>query len=197
METLEGQLVALYGCSAVLAHTFAPALSRTMAEFGMSTPIRRAAFLAQVGEESGRLRFTEELASGQAYEGRVDLGNTQPGDGARFKGRGLIQLTGRANYRAAGEALSLPLEAAPERVAQLPVAVDVAGWFWSRHGLNTLADQVLAARTPAERVAAFSAITRVINGGRAGEGMREALFSRACVVFGVPPVFAAPGGTTP
>ena len=63
-----------------------------------------------------RLRYFEEIASGAAYEGRTDLGNTQPGDGKRYKGRGPIQLTGRSNYRSAGIALGLPLEESPELV---------------------------------------------------------------------------------
>src|SRR5512134_1807593 len=79
-------------------------LAEAMPANDINTPLRIAHFLAQLGHESGDLRYSEELASGIAYEGRLDLGNTQPGDGMRFKGRGLIQLTGRANYTRYGQA---------------------------------------------------------------------------------------------
>lgn len=67
-------------------------------KFGCNTSLRMAHFLAQIAHESACMRYTEELASGAAYEGRKDLGNNKEGDGKRFKGRGYIQITGRANY---------------------------------------------------------------------------------------------------
>ena len=79
-------------------NSLTPAISGTMTRYDINTPLRQVHFLAQIGHESGELRFREEVASGVAYENRRDLGNTQPGDGPRYKGRGLIQLTGRANY---------------------------------------------------------------------------------------------------
>jgi putative chitinase len=88
-----------------LIDLYAGPLAAKMAAAAITTPLRQAHFLAQLGHESGELRYTEELASGDAYEGRRDLGNTVPGDGRRFKGRGLIQLTGRANYQAYGDAV--------------------------------------------------------------------------------------------
>lgn len=118
-----------------------PYLNAAMTEFGINTKKRVAAFLAQVAVESAELKYFSEIASGAAYEGRKDLGNTQPGDGKRYKGRGVIQLTGRANYREAGKDLGLPLEQNPEIVATPAVAFRTAGWFWDKHKLNALADR--------------------------------------------------------
>jgi putative chitinase len=151
-------------------------LARWMAADGIDTPLRQTHFLAQIGHESGGLRWTEEFASGAAYEGRADLGNSQPGDGPRFKGRGLIQLTGRANYTAFGRFVGLDLTAdadAAHQVADDPVlAVRAATWFWREHGLNALAD-----RDDVE------AVTRRINGGLNGLDDRMAYLARARAVF--------------
>lgn len=87
------------------ADVFLVPINEAMNEFGINTPIRQAAFLAQIAHESGSLRYVREIASGEAYEGRVDLGNTEPGDGPRFRGRGLIQITGRSNYHDCSVAL--------------------------------------------------------------------------------------------
>ena len=115
-------------------------LKERMSARGIDTPLRMAHLLAQVGHESGSLRFSEELASGEAYEGRADLGNTQPGDGPRFKGRGLIQLTGRSNYSAYSEATGMDFIGDPKLLADdVEAAADVACWFWDTHGLNDLA----------------------------------------------------------
>jgi putative chitinase len=116
-------------------------LNNGMTANGVTTPLRRAHFLAQVGHESGALRYSEEGASGAAYEGRADLGNTQPGDGVRFKGRGLIQITGRANYQAYSTARGRDYVASPTTLATDPaIAVDSAFWFWTNANLNPLAD---------------------------------------------------------
>src|SRR3954454_14926288 len=108
------------------AALFKGPLNRTMEQYAITTPLRRSAFLAQLAHESGELRYMEEIASGEAYEGRKDLGNTEPGDGKRYKGRGPIQLTGRANYRAAGKALGIDLEGHPERAKGPDVAFRIA-----------------------------------------------------------------------
>lgn len=162
------QLVAIVGTAREShARRHLDGLNAAMARYEMDTPLRQAHFLAQIAHESGGLRWPEELASGDAYEGRTDLGNTQPGDGRRFKGRGLIQLTGRYNYqryaatlRSRGDATNV--EAQPEIVSQNPYAADVAGWFWDLRGLNSLAD--------ADDVIA---VTRRINGGTRGLDERE------------------------
>ncbi|MDO8065271.1 MULTISPECIES: glycoside hydrolase family 19 protein [unclassified Janthinobacterium] len=143
-------------------------LNAAMLEFGITTPARQASFLPQVGHESGQLRYVRELASGQAYEGRADLGNTQRGDGVRFRGRGLLQVTGRANYAACGKALGLDLLAKPELLEQTVNACRSAGWFWQMKGLNALADA-----GDQERV------TRRINGGVNGLAERLALYAAA------------------
>ncbi|WP_173911035.1 glycoside hydrolase family 19 protein [Acinetobacter sp. Marseille-Q1618] len=111
-------------------------------------------FLAQVAHESGNFIYMEEIASGAAYEGRKDLGNVHSGDGKRYKGRGSIQLTGRANYRKYGQALGLDFENHPDMVAYPSVGILVACKYWSDQGLNELADQndILS-------------ITKKINGG--------------------------------
>jgi len=115
-----------------------------------------------------QFRYFEEIASGDAYEGRRDLGDTLPGDGRRYKGRGPIQLTGRANYRDYGKVLDLPLEQNPTLAAQPYVGFRIAGAFWVKNGCNELADRKL-----------FGAITQRINGGQNGRASRELFYSRA------------------
>ncbi len=108
-----------------------------------------AAFLATLAAESGELKYQEEIASGAAYEGRADLGNTQKGDGKRFKGHGRIQITGRDNHVKYTNYLKrskhLPFVdfvANPKALAQEPYATDAAGWFWSVYkNLNPVADR--------------------------------------------------------
>jgi putative chitinase len=150
-----------------IAAFFSPIVA-AMDEFDINTQARQAAFLAQVGHESGQLRYVRELASGAAYEGRNDLGNIQPGDGVRFKGRGLIQITGRTNYAACGVALGLDLIALPELLEEPENACRSAGWFWKTHGLNELADAGDQVR-----------VTKRINGGTNGLADRLALFEKA------------------
>ena len=154
---------------------FAAAIEGEMAQRLIDTPSRRAHFLAQIGHESGELRFRTELASGSAYEGRVDLGNDQPGDGIRFKGRGLIQLTGKANYKLFGRSIGREAEimADPDIVARdATLCVQAAGWFWASRHLNSLADSN-----------DLTQITRRVNGGLNGLEDRRRLLKRATAVL--------------
>lgn len=137
-------------------------------EHAINTPLRLAHFLAQIAHESDGFRTVTEYASGKAYEGRRDLGNTQPGDGIRFKGRGLIQLTGRANYRKFGKLMGINLEAAPEAAANLLHVTELAALFWADRNLNPKAD-----------ADDLEAITKAINGGRNGLASRRLYLARA------------------
>lgn len=123
----------------------------------LTTPQRFAHFIAQVAHESGGFRYMEEIASGAAYEGRADLGNTQKGDGVMYKGRGVIQLTGRANYRAYGQALGIDLERHPHIASTPSIGLLIGCKYWADKDLNTLAD--------ADDI---KTITRKINGGLNG-----------------------------
>lgn len=134
------QLVAIMPHAKNRADLFLPFLNAAMNEFDIDTALRQAAFLAQIGHESGQLRYVKELASGEAYEGRKDLGNTFPGDGVKFKGRGLIQVTGRANYTAVMLALDLDCLEHPELLETPENACRTAAWWWKENGLNEISD---------------------------------------------------------
>lgn len=211
MPITEQQLLQILPNARPVAGIFVPALNRAMARWKIDSPVRQAAFLAQIGHESGQLRrlvenlnySAEGLAAtwksryrGQdgkpnakamalarkpeaiandAYAGRN--GNSQQGDGWRYRGRGLIQLTGRDNYRAAGHALRLPLLENPELLEQPEHAAQSAAWWWATHGLNELAD---AGR--------FSDIGSIINTGQPGRAPhganeRKALYDLAVRVL--------------
>jgi len=129
----------------------------------MQNELRLAHFLAQLVHESGSFRYMEEIASGAAYEGRADLGNTQPGDGKRYKGRGPIQITGRANYRTFGRAIGIDIENHPEIAAIPSIGLHLACEYWKVKGLNAFAD--------ADDV---TTITKRINGGLNGFADRKA-----------------------
>jgi predicted chitinase len=155
-------------CSTTKRADYLPYIQRAMAEFDITSFLREAAFLAQLAHESGELRYMEETASGTAYEGRTDLGNTQPGDGQRYKGRGPIQLTGRKNYTKYGQLLGLDLVNNPTTAATKEVGFRIAGQFWKLNGLNELADE----RNIKE-------ITKRINGGYNGLDDRLKYYLRA------------------
>jgi len=170
-------------CQAVAGRPLGPlgsALGAGMAEYlpphGVTTPLRLAHFLAQTAHETGGYRWLTELASGTAYEGRKDLGNTEPGDGSRFKGRGLLQITGRANYARYGAAVGVDLVDHPELAAAPQTAVATAAVYWDGHSLNALAD--------ADDILG---ITRRINGGLRGLPDRKAMLAKAKAHLGVKP----------
>lgn len=152
------------GASQLRAEELGLAANVHLRSFGiMDNSLRLIHFLAQLTHESGNFRYMEEIASGVAYEGRKDLGNTQPGDGKRYKGRGPIQLTGRTNYRKYGQQLGIDFENNPDIVAIPSIGFMVACKYWSDKDLNAFADQddVLA-------------ITHRINGGHNGLADRKA-----------------------
>jgi predicted chitinase len=153
-----------------------PYLNSAMMEYGIDSAARAAAFLAQLAHESGEFRWMEEIwgptPAQRRYEPATELakrlGNTQPGDGKRFKGRGPIQLTGRANYQRFGRLLGIDLVSEPEQAAEPDVAFRVAALYWASRGLNELADRQ-----------DFREITRRINGGFNGMADRTKYFDRA------------------
>ena len=183
-----------------VAGVFVPVLNAAMSRYQIVGTKRIAAFIAQVGHESGHLtrlvenlnysadalcrnwpsRFSVELASAVArkpeqianiaYGNR--MGNSAPGEGWKYRGRGLIQITGKNNYRACGEALGLDLIAQPELLEKPQHACMSAAWFWATNGLNSLAD-----------AGKFDAITQRINGGQTGAVDRQALYGRALKVL--------------
>lgn len=151
------------------------ALVASMKKYGLTSPLRMAHVIAQIGHETASFRYAEEIADGSAYEGRTDLGNTQPGDGRRFKGRGLIQLTGRANYTAYSKDTGVDYVAKPQLVASDPlVAVDVACWFWNKNKISRFADKD-----------DVKAVTKAINGGYNGLDDRIDYLVRAKAVLGI------------
>lgn len=144
-------------------------------EYGVNTPIRIRHFMAQAAHESDSFKTLQEYASGQAYEGRRDLGNTQAGDGRRFKGRGIFQLTGRANYDAMSRKLNVDLISNPDLAATPEISVLTALEYWKSRSLNTLADGPING--------SVRAITKKINGGFNGLEERQRFFDLGKNIF--------------
>ena len=178
MNLTSAQIAQACQCSLPRAENWREALSDSMAVFAIDTPARAARFLAQIAHESGRLAYTHEIwgptPAQLRYEGREDLGNVKPGDGYRFRGHGLIQITGRANHAAARDGLRKFMPGVPDFELE-PEALEVprwaaasAAWYWHSHGCNELAD--------ADQ---FLVITRRINGGINGYDDRLALLADA------------------
>lgn len=158
---------------------YLPYLNEVMQMFEIDTTIRQCHFLAQLAVESGSLAYVREIASGEAYEGRKDLGNIHPGDGPKYKGRGLIQLTGRSNYLRFQDWLSLNLSTSynimlrPELLEEPYLAVLVAGWYWEVRNINVLADH--------DNVVM---VTERVNGGRNGLKERIDFLNAAKIELG-------------
>ena len=181
MSITQQRLLQILPNAGAKAGVFAPVLNTAMQRFQIVGAKRVAAFIAQIGHESGQLVYVREIwgpTPAQAkYEGRKDLGNTVPGDGFKYRGRGLIQITGRANYAACGEALGLDLINQPELLEQPKSACLSAAWFWATNGLNTLAD-----------AGDNQSIGSLINTGRKGrvansETERQAFYGKALKVL--------------
>jgi len=160
---------------------YLPFINMVMEVYEIDTPLRASAFLAQIAHESAELRFMEEIwgptAQQKKYEPPSDvatrLGNTQPGDGFRYRGRGPIQITGRSNYQTFGGQLGVDLVGNPDLAATPQIAFSTAGLFWKMNGLNELAD-----------VEDFIAITRRINGGLNGLADRQKYYEIAKELLG-------------
>ena len=176
MSITRQQLLQILPNAGQVAGVFVPLLNTAMVRYQIIGSKRVAAFIAQIGHESGQLKYVKEIwgptAAQTKYEGRKDLGNTVAGDGSKYRGRGLIQITGRANYIMCGEALALDLINHPELLEKPQHACMSAAWFWLTRGLNTLAD-----------AGQFDRITRRINGGQNGAADRQALYARALKVL--------------
>lgn len=176
MPIIVQQLLLILPNAGSVAGVFVPVLNAAMNRYQIAGPKRIAAFIAQIGHESGQLNYLKEiwgLTAGQVkYQGRKDLGSTVAGDGSKYRGRGLNQITGRANYMACGEGLGLDLIKQPELLEKPKHACMSAAWSWAIRGLNTLAD-----------AGQFDRITRRINDGQNGAADRQALYARALKVL--------------
>ncbi|EXF95814.1 hypothetical protein HK44_020745 [Pseudomonas fluorescens HK44] len=202
MPITQQQLLQIFPNAGPVAGVFVPVLNTAMGRFQIITVRRIAAFIAQVGHESGQLarvvenlnygapglmatwpnRFPADLAAACArqpekianiaYASRMGNGNSTSGDGWMYRGRGLIQITGRANYQECGDALGVDLVGNPDLLTQPQYAALSAAWFWSINGLNTLAD-----------AGNFTGITQRINGGQNGAADRLNLYNTALKVL--------------
>ena len=166
------QLAKATGARIDRATEWLPVIEAAMLEFGINTQQRQAMFLAQIGHESGGMHYTVEIwgntAAQISYEGRKNLGNTQVGDGFKYRGRGLIQTTGRYNYEATAKALGIDCVNNPDLLAEPENAARSAAWWWQSHNLNKYAD-----------ADDCRGCTKVINGGYNGLDQRLALYEAA------------------
>lgn len=161
--------------------TFLDPINDAMEKYNITSPAAQAMFLAQIMHESGACRYVRELASGAAYDtGRlaVILGNTpdSDGDGQKYKGRGLIQITGTNNYRDVSKALGVDFLKEPELLEKPEYAALSAAWYWHSRGLNEIAEK--------NDLEAFKLVTKKINGGYNGLADRLSYWNRAKTVLG-------------
>ena len=173
------QLSTSMQCPLARANKWVDSLNFAMQKYEINTPMRIAHFLAQIGHESGRLLFVRELASGKDYDtGRKakNLGNTPEadGDGQKYKGRGLIQITGLSNYKAVSKALCVDFVTNPELLEQPQYATLSAAWFWHSRKLNELAERDWLLR-----------ITKIINGGHNGIANRRLILTTSKQALGI------------
>lgn len=182
MPITKAQLIEILPKSGKMADAMLPALNDAMAQYQINTRLRIAAFIAQVGHESGQFVWLKELGN-DAYLSKYDtgslaarLGNTPEadGDGQKYRGRGLIQITGHDNYLACSKGMfgDERLLKTPELLEQPKYAALSAAWFWNSRKLNDLAD-----------ISAFETITRRINGGVNGLAERVEFYNRALKVL--------------
>lgn len=155
----------------IISH-LATHLDAQLAAYDIGSYLRVCHFLAQAAHESAGFRTLEEFASGAAYEGRKDLGNNRPGDGKRYKGRGIFQLTGRANYRVMGAKLGVDLEGKPELASDPMISIKTACEYWNSRKLSIYAD-LDDVRT----------VTRLINGGYNGFDDRKHYLQRVKTII--------------
>lgn len=170
MQLTAQQLHEIYPMAKSRVEKYLDAINKTLSEFDIITSTQVAAFLAQIGHESLQLYYTEEIASGKAYEGRQDLGNTSPGDGVRFKGYGFIQVTGKTNHTKCANYFGIPLDELPKWLRTPEGACRSSGLYWKTHNINSVADDILKT-------------TKKVNGGTNGLKERTKLFQIALGVL--------------
>lgn len=198
-ELRAGALIDICGCSLHTAEKYAAALAAAMDKFEIITPLRAAHFLAQIAHESGGFKYSREIWGPTQQQLRYErdftapwpqdprdarlpmyernrlafrLGNSEPGDGRKFSGRGLIQLTGRANYLRSGNALGYNFIESPEVVERAAISAEVAAEFWARNGCNELADKD-----------DITGVTKRVNGGTNGLAERTEYLRKAKIAL--------------
>ena len=168
------QLAYIWNCGESLIKDFeVDEMNAGLALFQINTTARIRHFLAQISHESGGGRYKEELASGTAYEGRKDLGNTQPGDGPKFKGAGYIQMTGRSNYQAFANYIKDPKVMDGVKYVGEKYPMTSAGFWWHNNAMNALCD-----KNPT-----VEQVTLRVNGGYNGLDERKRYYQRCCEVI--------------